>query len=588
MSKQRDNNNGKTNTTQNKKTYSNNGKSSRSKRSSYGNKSHEAIREASENGTGTKFGGVNDVSWYAANPQLLSDAASLPFSHAIGTRIEPTFTNVKNSGIPSIPGVCSIYLTPCPGKSGSNYSTINIAARNLYSFVRHANSGHANYDSPDLMLYVLAMDSIYYMLSHAIRVYGIARTYSQVNRYYPEALLEAMLMDPKDVITNLAELRYNINTLIVKVGSLCVPASFKYLTRHFWLFSSVYADTNDPKCQSYVFVPHGYYQFDPVAYTTGGALHYQQFDEKLHTVSDLIKIINNMVSAVITDEDMNIMSGDILKAFGSDGVFKISGIPEEYSVVPEYNPEVLMQINNTVCVGRSIATTFASGITPEEGYHAPDIWQNTDGAIMYKPEIMVQAPAGHQEHLLNMPMLNPTPADVMVATRLTAIATGYDGHAYDESDGEGLDVRFYHVFEAIGSEFAQYMKIFYFGWTWDKNSETNVWSLKTLTVHNGHTDFQTDRLETYMSCDADARGFENLKEWCVAASAISKFHNHPQIHMCVKKGTDPDDLVDYEDMGFIGDVNTYTQLDYNTLYKMHQTALLSMFEVPQMGTVSRR
>ena len=102
---------------------------------------------------------TNDPAYYALNSQLLVDAASHAFSDATGTKI-PWSTKGYNEhlivpDIASIPGVMSFRIAPTVGISTDQSSAVNVAARNIYSYVRHANSGHSNYDAPDLMMYLL-------------------------------------------------------------------------------------------------------------------------------------------------------------------------------------------------------------------------------------------------------------------------------------------------------------------------------------------------------------------------------------------------------------------------------------------------
>ena len=107
---------------------------------------------------------VNDVSWYSKNPALLESVGKLSFGNPLGA----TF-NLSNDQLTvdladdeaRVPGIAVINTVPGPGEGHDFTSAANIAARNIYSFVRHANSGHSNYDSVDLMLYLLAMDEAY-------------------------------------------------------------------------------------------------------------------------------------------------------------------------------------------------------------------------------------------------------------------------------------------------------------------------------------------------------------------------------------------------------------------------------------------
>ena len=88
--------------------------------------------------------GNNDPAWYAANAELLRDAASIPFSWALGTPIDTE--DPLNAGNTMrkicIPGIQTMRLYPSGGSSTQASDPINTAANATYAFVRHANSGH--------------------------------------------------------------------------------------------------------------------------------------------------------------------------------------------------------------------------------------------------------------------------------------------------------------------------------------------------------------------------------------------------------------------------------------------------------------
>lgn len=106
---------------------------------------------------------ANDPKWYIVNGQLAKDVASFSFNNALGASFEigtHGLTTLVQPKKYSLPGIMTIPYVPSIGYSADGTSAANIAAKNFYSFVRHQNSGHANYDSPDLMMYLMAMDSI--------------------------------------------------------------------------------------------------------------------------------------------------------------------------------------------------------------------------------------------------------------------------------------------------------------------------------------------------------------------------------------------------------------------------------------------
>lgn len=184
---------------------------------------------------GSKLGKVNDISWYQKNPDLLRAAGNLSFANALGSGIDLTNANCTAklaNDEQRIPGIAIVHTITGPGLSRDATSGVNIAMRNLYSFVRHANSGHSNYDPVDLMLYLLAMDEAYMVYYRAVRAYGAMFTFNTVNRYAPKALVEALGFDYEDINSNLATFRYAINAFAARINAYAVPTNMPLFKRH--------------------------------------------------------------------------------------------------------------------------------------------------------------------------------------------------------------------------------------------------------------------------------------------------------------------------------------------------------------------
>ena len=488
----------------------------------------------------------NDVSWYAKNTQLLRDAGSLSFNNPLGANmpyedvipVNGTFT--ANLGTKHFPGILRISFIPIAGRSVDNSSALNMAARNIYSFVRHANSGHANYDSPDLMLYLLAMDNIYMLYNHGKRVYGIARYYSQYNRYLPDGLITAMHFDKDDVINNLANLRYGLNQIAAKLNALAVPNTMSLFTRHSWMVSNVYKDADELKAQNYLWVPAGYFQYDETGDPRGGYLKSMNFGSV--TVDQYLQLLNTALAAIIESEDMNIMSGDILKAYGVGKLWTISAIPEEYTVEPVYNMEVLNQMHNTTCFWSKYVNdgTTQSNITQDPN----------NGALLYNPMLtpfIGESATGPQAHLalpviINMPRGEVSPEMVMVGTRATT-------QIELDSDASIATVRADSLGSELYTDFAIYTK--------DGDGGNTMTQFSSVIISSTSGTFYAGDL--------------------INISQLSHFDWHPLLYILGDSNS--------SFLGVIGDISNYTLVSANTLKKLHDTAILSELDVPVNGTV---
>lgn len=375
----------------------------------------------------------NDPAWYAQNPQLMRDYASFPFGQPVGMPLK------IGTGNAAVPGIMAYYFTPALGNASNPNAAVNIAARNIYSFVRHANSGHSNYDAPDLMIYLLAMDSVYMMHAFMKRVLGVVLDYSPLNRYYPAALIRAMGLDPDDVAQHTQDLRGFINTYAVKMGSMCVPNSMSYMARHSWMCEGLYTDSSAAKAQTYMYVPSGFYKFTLSGSPAVGSLTkqpwmYPQLGSSLTNslyypkkLSVLMELANELLDAILVQEDFNIMSGDILKAFGPEGVVKVMGVADGYMVLPQYNQEVLSQFENaTILNGQwtgtvKQATDVGTGYLIEQAQAQFEVPIPASASFTGSPTYSSTSSTFRgftNKKILNFHHDSVTPEEVMVATRL--------------------------------------------------------------------------------------------------------------------------------------------------------------------------
>lgn len=518
------------------------GKGKNNKRSMKNSPNNRFNKDVAECDVDVRSKGSNDPSWYAENADLLRDAGSFSYSWPLGNQIDLEAKDVTSS-FDAVPGLMTLPFIPTIGKSTGNYSPINISARNIYSFVRHANSGHSNYDSPDLMMYLIAMDSMYMMHSYLRRLYGIARLYTATNRYYPDALLRGNYIDPGTVRTELADLRYWLNTFAVKLGSMCVPSSMSYIARHMWMCDNVYVDDpNSGKAQSYMFVPHGFWKLNNVQ-PTGTALEWVDISTNVGEEQSwriVVQKVEEAMQVILGDEDMNIMSGDILKAFGPEGVVRMYSTEEGYTTLPIFSAEVLVQIQNSIIMEEPSVATLK--ITQDPGIN--------EGAILFDPRLLLSnfnlGLTGRR--LISMPVDNVDPSLNMVATRLTPAINGWN------MTTEG-DTEYYYTASSFGTEII---------------TRGRVW---TFVDRNGEWTMTAGYITSEVSASTAAGViFPEL-------SRINQFAYHPIVY--VEQGNVS--TLKCQVLGVFTNLNNYTLMDHTDLDKMHETALISEFSVPQMG-----
>lgn len=491
----------------------------------------------------------NDPAWYASNPTIMKDAASYPFSYVTGAtdvhdqKVWDKYSNFRFTPEQQIPGICSLHLYPCVTSKDAT-DPINVAAQSVYSFVRHANSGHSNYDAPDLMLYILAMANVYSALVWCERLYGYALTWEQRNRYIPNELIRTNNVDPEDLRNNLANFRFWINQLVVKMSSFAVPATMSVFNRLSFLYSDYYVEGTSIKEQLYQYVPDGFYKFG-LDENDAGMLQWVPNDfNHLRSVQEVQDYVEDLFAAIWEQEDFGIMSGDILKAYG-DNIIKVPQVPELYNMLPKMDTLVLTQIKNATMMrfdSVNITQDVAKNIIVQDIHPRPYVAGDKDvtGRTMSANLAALATDATHaimeDYNILTVDTDNPTPEIVMECTRLKA--------------------------------------------TWDTVSSTiyagtEICSSIYLTVEPG-VDYD---IRVFLAGYVETGGStsDTMNKY-IAASR--QFHYMPVFYTVLANNAETDVAVE---MYF--DIDNFTVLTHKDLRKMHEAATLNMFAVPSVGKV---
>lgn len=380
--------------------------------------------------------GANSTDWYGGSSPLMANAANISFQTGVGRPI--VLNNGNHGSVEFCPsGIMTFYALNNVGVANDWNSPVNLAARHLYTFVRHVNSGHSNYDAVDMMMYITLMDNAFSYWAWMVRVYGTMSTVLLRNRYTPHALVHCMGADYNDLSSKLADFRYYINLFATRINQMAAPRDISLFQRHMWMYSNIYADAPTEKAQFYLFNPVAFWQ-----YTVTDIERYLepriQLDmrptstDMLWSLADIVSNGDLIINQILQREDFNIMSGDIMKAYG-ESLFKLTLIAEEYKVAPVYDPEILMQIHNMDILN---VTNIVADTEDYESWKIKEVLYDTAdaGAMKFAPMIT----GDHKSRglcgdmLLDMPMDAPTSANIAAATRLKV---HLNGDNYVEKDG---------------------------------------------------------------------------------------------------------------------------------------------------------
>lgn len=522
---------------------------------------------------------TNDVSWYATDSTLLRNVASIPFSDAIGTPVsifQDAEAMASNPGY-TVPGICTLLTQQDFGYSNSADSAINVASNAIYTFVRHANSGHSNYDAPDLMIYLMAMSNVYAYINYLMRNYGILTLYAQYNRYLPDSLLTAIGVDAEDYRANMANLRYGINLLINKAAAFAVPANMPVFNRIAYLYQNVYTEGSSIKDQLYLYKPAGFWTYELDSLGAGKLTLLPESNIYGHwsTVQGAIDFGNYMLSKLIYSEDMNIMSGDILKAYGTEGCIKLQSMPDVYNLLPLHDPIVLEQMKNATVVPYEVESTLEQ--SSDHSYlisgtsvsrNLPSFWQPgvpDKYAEWYAKTLRYLG--GNKIVTTESP--DPTPELVMEITQLTASVGNY-------SYNPDTKTAKYDIFSAgvIVKQMAFWGFISVAGTVGQRNLE----AMTSSYVHI--CDYTVGQY-----AHKNGGPYDEYQRSISLAAFRSNFKYAPALLLVEVHDTPAEDQAS-SILGLYLDVDNYVTMDDSEIRKLHDVSLLSQYHVPSISKLS--
>nr|QXV86477.1 capsid protein [Rat picobirnavirus] len=560
-------------------------KDSESKRVNLDNVREDKVREAIDRSYEDHSG--NDITWYSKNETLMKAAASLPY----GTILGDTY-----AGNVPVAGVMSFGWQPT---IGVDEDVINQSFNSQYSYNVHANSRNTSYDSPDLGIIEIAGIEVFNIIGSMERAYGTAKYYIENNMYFPSDILTAQGFNPTDVQSKLSTMWFDINNLIERTKQIWIPNVMPVADRWMFLNSNIFSDANATQAQNYIFVQDTYMIYSETQFNTGGSLlpvdqngepitpdktMSSRFDPstRTYTWTQWMNVANAMIDALLTSQDRGIMYGDLLKAYGPEGIRSLMPIPVDFTVAPSYNQEMLMQIENLM-----ITSARSKGIVQYNN----KVYTAWDEFIIQQPNDILNANSGNPQiktsYANDMFVLNfhfptqPRPEDVVIATRAKSIgltmATGV-GFGRTASAQVSDTSKAYRPM-TCGSEIFHSIKMYI-----RKYVSTLPTSRFTDVV--GISQYMPNIDNVVESAITEDMNGMQLKSHQMGA--LMAFDWHPFIYATKgiitvnNNGTPANPSGNGGIERAFGDFDNYAEFNFNVLNRLHAMCLYSLFGVPQM------
>lgn len=494
-----------------------------------------------------RLSSLNDISWYNHFPDLLEAAGRVPFAKYPGMDLKLGSAKVYSTNpyelttLPikayNMPGFLEIDWAPSVGYSDNNTSPISIAAKELYAKVRSKFSGSLDENGPDIIMYMVALDSVFSYIGYLKRIYRALNTYSPLNTMFPDGVLKCMgitAAEAKALRANKTQFWGVINDLISQASKFTCPDIMDLFNRHYWMSSNVYGDAPTPRAQFYVFNQTHFYLYDDTG-STGGKLTLESVPDS-HTVQDYYEFGNAMISALTGSDDAYTINGHLMRAFEGSANFTVARLEENELLDSVYVPEVLMQIHN-------IRTT-ASSINAESWTITQD---PTTNAVLHKPTLFfglgTQTVVGNalvtadSNLLLDIDATQPSVSDVTISSRLCPVFG-----AVNIND---------KTIEVIGgTEIVWSMSVVYYDTT---TSECKSFAMSTLMC-------------------ATPNNTAHYQQIMQAVGRLSAFDWHPIVYITFGDGSSTE-LTAWP----VGDLSNPTPITSDMLKDLHRVCVLSEF-----------
>lgn len=247
---------------------------------------------------------------------LIAEVGKLGFVNVLGNKFNPSDYS-GYLGEQALPGIMALDIVPTIGRSENINSGVNLAAKDIFTGIRRNNMGSIPYDPADVMLYMIAIDSILTMLAHIRRCFRVVEIYHWKNRYISDALIEAMGVTAFTLRGTFGDLVARYDMIVTKAQRLIYLRDFPLLAEHAMLFSEVYKDSEDERAQFYLPRPSCYYLMEllpesPKQVLTCKNIAYNPTRGMSNWLNDVETMINN-IAYVNTYSNI---AGQIEKAFG--------------------------------------------------------------------------------------------------------------------------------------------------------------------------------------------------------------------------------------------------------------------------------
>lgn len=489
---------------------------------------------------GNYLGGNDFETWY--NNLFVQDWGRIPYNLVSGEVLRAR-TDDGNSYPIDCGVICALPLVDTVGKLTGMDSPLNKLGWQLWTEITAQKSSlPTKFDMPDLMMYHLALGSLFGLVAHVDRCFAVAASHDARTRTWPWAILKAMNCDPLawTGTQQIGDIRGRWNDVKQRIVQFPAAAASMYYMRSMWKYSFIYTEGPSVRDQLYLMKPravYGWVEGDPQYddYRNSSWLETEWIGPdgySYYTPDDWIDIVERLLSRMERSMSVTTIRSWLINSYGHFVLGALTPTVYGTKTGPIYNSEVLYMIKNAVCVNNAAHIVDNNVVQdPTKGFMVcnPTIGLNA-GAEMYVRTMDMYT----TDLLIDTGMDNPTITDTVENTRL---------------------------------------KIYY-----SNKSENNTWNVNAfleipmafeIYYYDENLDIQDPTYTTFSYCNA----INSMNE----LSMLSSFKFHPCVTRLEKAGDE------YYPSRF-WDLDNYTTMSKFTFDKLNYACLMKLFETPTFGT----
>lgn len=392
----------------------------------------EKARAWAKIGSGAFLAIMNDLHWYTKRD--LNGFVNLNYGTKFSNQLGYQAGNAQSKLYQASYVRAEMYLM----KPETGDSDWDQGISELYNTLTSANNGSAPFNKYAVERYVWNLRNLWAAVDQGVRLYRSTKTASAVDTTVPNVLIQAQGYNPSDISDNIGDLKMKL-IKFQNILSVTFPLKTDLLNRAKWLFSGLYQDHSTWKACVYVptLMRVGMLKADHENNTVvteyfriAGA---DRPGEGLITAGAYMSTLTDMLNIMLRDPTMSDVASIVQKAFGESAYYQVTPLEDNPDVPLGYDEEFLIQIKNAIPLSNITTNrTPAYSITPVDGDFigcelavtdrvftgTVNVDISPDSAALYANNTGDDARV-----FVDMPVDNVTPAETIMATRLTCFPT---------------------------------------------------------------------------------------------------------------------------------------------------------------------